>query len=365
MINLSFFPSKQLAWYMARLFLLRTLAVVAALVVILQTLDLLSESGKVLIHPGNGDAELWRYVSLRLPQLIAFVVPFGALLGTLITLVTLNQNSEVVSMKAAGISAHQILAPLILASLVVAGLSFSFNERIVTRATETLGDWQENGYGPIPKDTGFRPNVWVRYGEDLVLAREVHAAGEGTTLSNVTLYDRTGETLQAIVNAARGVREGKGWRLEDVSRFELDSGRITRTPVLHWGDGLEPLQFTLAKVKADEQTFPRLRHSIDQLKASGRPTADLESGLWHKLSRPLSIILMPLLGGIAAFGLARSGQVLIRAVIGMALGFAFFVADNFSLAMGNFGAYPPLVAAWAPFFLFLLVGETVLIRTEE
>jgi lipopolysaccharide export system permease protein len=365
MINLSFFPSKQLARYMAKLFLLRTLAVVAALVVILQTLDLLGESGKVLAHAGNGDAELWRYVSLRMPQLIAFVVPFGTLLGTLIALVTLNQNSEVVSMKAAGISAHQILAPLILASLLVAGLSFAFNERIVTRASETLADWQEAEYGPVPRDTGIRPNVWVRYGEDLVLAREVHAAGEKTVLTNVTLYDRTGETLEAILNAARGAREGKGWRLEQVSRFDLNTGQTTRAPSLHWGDGLEPLQFTLAKVKADQQTFATLKHSIEQLKASGRPTADLESGLWHKISRPLSVVLMPLLGGIAAFGLARSGQVLLRAVIGMALGFAFFVADNFSLAMGNFGAYPPLVAAWAPFLLFLLVGETVLIRTEE
>ena len=74
---------------------------------------------------------------------------------------------------------------------------------------------------------------------------------------------------------------------------------------------------------------------------------------------------MPLLGAVAAFGLARSGQLLIRAVIGMSLGFAYFVVDNAALAMGNFGGYPPFVAAWAPFLLFLLIGETVLVRTEE
>jgi lipopolysaccharide export system permease protein len=74
---------------------------------------------------------------------------------------------------------------------------------------------------------------------------------------------------------------------------------------------------------------------------------------------------MPLLAAIAAFGLARSGQVLLRATVGMALGFTYFIADNFSLAMGNVGAYPPLLAAWAPFFLFLLIGETVLIQSEE
>ena len=74
---------------------------------------------------------------------------------------------------------------------------------------------------------------------------------------------------------------------------------------------------------------------------------------------------MPLLGSVAAFGLARSGQLFVRAILGLALGFTYFVVDNLSLAVGNFGGYPPLVAAWAPFLLFLLVGETVLVRTEE
>jgi lipopolysaccharide export system permease protein len=49
----------------------------------------------------------------------------------------------------------------------------------------------------------------------------------------------------------------------------------------------------------------------------------------------------------------------------MALGFAYFVIDNAALAIGNFGGYPPLVAAWAPFLLFFCIGEAVLIRTEE
>jgi lipopolysaccharide export system permease protein len=49
----------------------------------------------------------------------------------------------------------------------------------------------------------------------------------------------------------------------------------------------------------------------------------------------------------------------------MFLGFAYFVGDSFALAMGNLGAYPPFLAAWAPFLLFLLIGEAVLVRTEE
>jgi len=129
--------------------------------------------------------------------------------------------------------------------------------------------------------------------------------------------------------------------------------------------GIQPEQLTLAKVDPDQLDFWTLKERIGQLERAGRPTAEAKAGLWHKVSGPLSTLLMPLLAATAAFGLARSGQVLVRATIGMALGFAYFVADNFSIAMGNVGAYPPMLAAWAPFVLFLLVGETVLIRSEE
>jgi lipopolysaccharide export system permease protein len=277
----------------------------------------------------------------------------------------LNQNSEVVSMKAAGISAHQIIAPLIVASFAVAAVSFVFNERVVTRATETLAAWEKVDYGPVPKDSGIMPNVWVRFGDDLVLAREVKGSGAKTELSNITIYDRTWETLQAIVNAERALFTGGEWLLEDVDAFDIASGRVAKSATRAYGKGLDPTQFTLAKVDPEEETVASLRAAITQLKLSGRDTAELETGLWHKFSGPLSAVLMPLLAAVAAFGLARSGQLFLRAVGGMALGFAYFVADNFAVAMGNLGAYPPLLAAWAPFALFLLIGETVLVRTEE
>ena len=92
MINLKFFPSRRLALYMVRLFLSRSLAVLIALVVVLMTLDLLGESGKILAVPGNGDAELWRYVSLRIPLLISRFLPFAVLLGTLIAFVIVQNG---------------------------------------------------------------------------------------------------------------------------------------------------------------------------------------------------------------------------------------------------------------------------------
>lgn len=366
-MQLQFFPSRRMAFYMARSFLIRTFAVLAMLTIVLMTLDLLGESGKVLAAPGNGEPELWRYVGLRLPQIIARFLPFSVLLGTLITLATMNQHSEIVSMKAAGLSAHQILAPLMLAATGVAIISFAFNERIVARASAALDAWEAVDFGDIPRDSGVKTNVWVREGNNLVTAGIVSGTGHDVTLREVEIFHRVDNRLVDIVRApiARYDAREQNWILENARLFDVNRGTSRLIGTVRNGEGIRPDQFTLAKVDADGLNFMELRSAIGDLRDAGRPVATLEASLWHKITGPLSTILMPLLGSVAAFGLARSGHLFVRAVIGMALGFAYFVADNFALAMGNLGAYPPLLAAWAPFLLFFLVGEAVLIRTEE
>src|SRR3954465_13752925 len=201
MINVSFFPSRRLALYMVRLFLTRSLAVLVALVLVLMTLDLLGESGKILAVPGNGDAELWRYVALRIPLLFSRFLPFSVLLGTLIAFVGLNQNSEVVAMKAAGLSPHQIFAPLVLASIVVAAALFAFNEFVVVNSTREVTAWSDNDYKPVPPSSGMVSNVWVMNGDDLVHAGV--AGGRPCTVQGVELFDRSGGVLQREVRAAR------------------------------------------------------------------------------------------------------------------------------------------------------------------
>jgi lipopolysaccharide export system permease protein len=367
MINLSFFPSRRLAFYMVKLFLTRSLAVLFALLLVLETLDLLGEAGKILAFPGNGDAALWHYVMLRIPILVSRFLPFSVLLGTLIAFVGLNQNSEVVAMKAAGLSAHQILAPLVVASIGIAAALFAFNEGVAVNSARVVNAWTDNDYKPIPPASGILGNVWLLVSDDLVRAGVISGRGRDMVLHQVSIYDRTGGVLQRVTNADRATVDpaGAGWVLHKVQVYDAGMNLVRSFPQMRALAGVEPQQFTIAKVDPTELDYWTLKRRIGELEAAGRPTDEARSGLAHKISQPLSILLMPLLAAVAAFGLARAGQVMVRAVIGMALGFAYFVADNFSLAMGNAGAYSPLIAAWAPFFLFLLIGETVLVRTEE
>jgi lipopolysaccharide export system permease protein len=365
MINFDFIPSRQLAWYLVKLFLTRSAAVLVLLVLVLMALDLLGESAKILRVEGNGEAELWRYVSLRVPLLIQRFLPFSVLLGTLIVFTSLSQHSEVVSMKASGLSAHQILAPLILASLAIAGLAFAFNETVAVKSARTVNAWSDNDYEPLRAQSNLSSNVWLTTDGDYVLARLVSGRGAGLRLQNVRLFERDGPTLQRVVDIDRAVQDGSRWRFENVVTYDAGMNVLRRQPIAYGLEGVTPDRFTLAKVDPDEHSFTDLQESIAELEAAGRATDEARSGLWHKISSPLSVVLMPLLAALAAFGLARSGQVLLRAAAGMALGFTYFVVDNLSLALGNVGAYPAFLAAFAPFFLFVLIGESLLIRSEE
>ena len=337
-MDLDFFPSRTLTLYLAKLFITRILAVLIMLVVVLQMLDLLSESGDILAVKGNGEAQLWFYVSLRFPQLVARFLPYSVLLATLLTFWPLNQNSEVVAMRAAGLSAHQILAPLMLAAMVMAVVSFAFNERVVTRATATLKAWQAAEWGPIPKSSEVRSSVYLHDGNNILLAGRLRGHGASMVMEDVTWYQRNPSMMVTQeVRAPEAVWNGSGWQLAPGKAFDV--GSTTQKPVtgLVVARGMTPQQIAISNVDADAQGIFELSRSIAAMKEAGRRTTELEGKWWHKLSGPLAALLMPLLGSVAAFGLARSGQLLIRGVIGMALGFAYFVIDNAALAIGNFG----------------------------
>ena len=362
---MALFPSRTIARYTARLFLVRTFAFAGGLVLILMTLDLLGESSAILKVPGNTEAQLWHYVALRVPQLIQFVLPFSVLLGTLVTLATLNQNSEVVIFKASGISAHQILSPLIVAALGIAVGNFLFNERIAVRATATLDAWQAVNYGKVTATPGVMAEQWVRGGDDLFHAEVVRGHGDATRLERVVIYDRDGNRLTRIIRAGSARPIPGGWELSQARSFDVAKGIETPAPTLNFPTTVLAAQFNAGSIDPKHVPFWDLLPDITQQQDAGKNVDALVAAAHHKISGPLSAVLMPLLGAVAAFGLARSGRLFVRAVLGMFLGFAFFVADNFMAAMGNFGTVPPVLAAWAPFLLFFLIGETVLFRTEE
>lgn len=360
-------PSRTLAWYVGKLVVTRFLAFLLGLVIVLQVLDLMGKSDNIMAVEGSTWESLIRYVMLRAPQLVSQFTPFAALLAIVTVLASLNQTSEVVVMKASGLSAFHIIAPAIAICLGIALLHMAFNELVLMRTNTELIYWQDNDYAvDLPDEAPSATRSWVEEDRTVIQIGSITRGGSRLVIDGLTLFERakTG-TLTKITNAAFASFDGSAWKLYEVEETNLPSLERTRQDAAFWGTSVPPERFIALAVKPDRTTFWDLRRAIRDLKVEGLPTGLLEASLMHKISGPLSSVLMPLLGAVAAFGASRGGQLFVRVVIGMGLGFAFFVADNLLVALGQFGAAPPILSAWAPFAVFALLGVTVLLYTEE
>lgn len=360
-------PSRSLGRYLGRLYLTRFLGMLLGLVAVLQMLDLMANREDIMAAAGADADSIWLYLSLRTPQLISQFIPFSALLATLLALASLNQNSEIVVMKAAGLSAQRILLPLGLVSLAIAIFHFAFNEAYVARSTAQLEYWQENNYsvdlGPPPI---FSTHKRLVDGNKLVMTRAVTRTSNAIIVDRVSIYHRDEEgNLIGLTRANFAAYVEGRWTLFEVRHFDPEGHVLTTAESEPWQTDIPPRRFLEAVVRPEHVSFLTLWRAIERLRDEGVSVGSLMASFFHKFTLPASTLLMPLLGAVAGFGVHRAGSLLFRIVMGMFLGFAFFVADNFMLAMGQFGVAPPLLAAGAPVLLFFSLGFAVLLYTEE
>lgn len=354
-----------LSRYVAKVFLSRFVVLFIGIAVVLLALDMLRRSGDVLAADGASLASLWRYMALRLPQILAELPPFATLLATLISFAALSQHSEVIIMQVAGMSAFRILVPMVAVTVVIAILHFLFNETVVVNANVALDSWRESGYAVSDAaQHPVRSRAWAVEGRDLVQVGAVTRGG--TILDKVTLYERNENfDLKAVSTANFAAYVNGKWTMFDVRRFDVGDHSVNQIPVRSWNTALPPERFLALAVKPTEVSFLELWKTTSDLIREGQKTSMLIAWLNQKIAGPASSILMPLLGVLAGFGVLRSGLLFVRVSIGMALGFSFFVVDNLLLAFGKFGTLPPALAAWTSLVLFLLIGLSVVVYAEE
>ncbi|MFN3232571.1 MAG: LPS export ABC transporter permease LptG [Alphaproteobacteria bacterium] len=350
--------------YIAKLFLTRFLILLIGIAVIMQALDLLSQSGDVLAPAEAGLDSLWRLTALRFPQILSNVVTFCALLATLVTATTLAQHSEIAVMQASGLSAFRIVFPMMGVAAVIALLHFAFNETVVVDANAEYQRWQAAGFEPGPISLPPAPSdAWATEGNVRIQVGGV--TRDGTILDKLRLnkVDETGKTVE-LTTSNFVVYDGDQWTMFDVTVFDVRENKVEAFSQLPWDTAIPPERFRALTVEPEQVSLPELQRALDQLKGESSARTRLTVWLHQKLAGPMGSILMPLLGAVAAFGVARSGAMFMRVVAGMAFGFSYLVFANFLLAIGQYGAMPPILAAWSPFLLFLCLGSALLFYTE-
>jgi len=353
--------------YVGRQFLIRFLGFLTFFVIILQMLDLLNNSDELLDPEGAGFGSVVEYISLRAPQIVSQFAPFAALLAVVVTLAVLNHTSEVTIMRAAGMSVHRVLFPIGFVCFLIAASHFIFHETIVVGSTEKLAYWEANEFAvDLPPDQGTRTDVRLSMDNEFVRAGSAARIGETVRLNNVTINQLDTEGLiTGVIEARSALFINNAWRLFDVTNHDGLKLTTTEEDNIEWPTSLDPELLFALSINPDRTSLKDLSRQIVQLDKDNADTRAETTSMLARFSKPLSTLVMPLLGAIAGFGVARQGAQLARAAVGAALGFGYFVFENLALALGKLGVIPAMLGAFFPFALFMVVGFAILLAMEN
>lgn len=322
-------------------------AVFAVLFIFIVLVDALPDYGR----GSFGALELVRYVVLSQPRKLYEIFPVTVLIGTLLGLSTLALNSELVAMRAAGVSKARIVGATLKTGSVLVVLAILAGEYVVP-AAETqaqTGRAQALSMSFRQGDTG----LWLRDGASFVNIGEVLP---DLSLLHVNIYDVAVDfTLHRHTFAARAVYRGDAWRLEKVRASDIGLERIATDaqPAVGWRTEITPSVVAVFSTRPEALSIAQLRAYIRHLRSNNQDVRRYVLVFWQKCFMPLATALMILLAAPFVLRPARGGGMAQRIFTGVALGLVFVVVNRSLGYLALIYGVPPLIAAVAPLLLFL------------
>ena len=312
-------------------------------------------------------AMLLRYFYFRTPQFVYYVIPMGVLVSTLVTIGVMTKNSELLVMRACGISLYRTAAPLLLFAVIAAGGLFALQEQVLSRANREA-DRLERIIRHWPPATSALNRRWVIGRQNEIYHYDLFDP-DANRFSNLWVYrlDESSwglKTVTRVTEAAAPVRgpgaesgtwkARRGWTREIALSGKPGAQRVTvkYTPFEEGTIQIEPPgYFKSDEPIAEMMTFVQLREYITKLRAGGANVVPQMVALQRKIAFPFVTIVMTVLAVPFAVTTGRRGA-MYGVGIGIVLAITYWIAMSVSGALGAGGVMSPLLAAWAPNILF-------------
>jgi lipopolysaccharide export system permease protein len=326
-------------------------------------------------YGGRADVGFVRLVQLMLlqsPAIVLILLPFIFLFGTMAAFVTLNRRSELIAMRAAGVSAWRFIFP-------AAGAAFLLGVIDVTMLNPLAADLNgryEDSKAAIEEGEGSHyvaPAVWLRQGDEhtqIVIHAEDHDMKDGVVrLQRVSLFLQNVTPDGALqfsrrIEAAEARLDPGFWRLSDVREATPGAGSV-RSETLSIPSSLDRRTAMEKFAARDAVGFWRLPETIRRAESAGFSAAPYRLRYQELLATPVLFAGMSVLAAAFSLRLMRLGGLAGLAGAGVALGFAIFFFDRLCGALGGAEVIPPVIAGWTPSVIALLAGFTLLCYTED
>ena len=299
---------------------------------------------------------LWMFMLYQTPQYLYYIIPLSVLLATLVTVALLTKNSELIVMKACGISLYRMALPMVAAAVIAGGTIFVLEQTVLGPANRKAESSKHVMKGGSPETFDVFNRSWVM-GSDGDIYHYNYFDPRQRRFTGLWLYefnaDMTRLTRRTFAQRASYIKDAT-WQVDEgwTREFDANGGPAKFTPFNQTRMEFEPAAlFTTESPDPDFMSYTQLHAYTERLRASGLDVVKQQVALWRKLSFPFVTLIMTLLAVPFAVTIGRSGAM---AGIGVAIGIAIVYWTTISVfaAMGAGGVMAPALAAWAPNLLF-------------
>lgn len=344
---------------------------VMAFTLIMVAGGLLFKLADLIIEQGISLSIAGRLFLYELPSVVVLTLPMSCLLGSLLGFGSMSSNSEVVALKAAGISFMRISRPVLFWSVLVSLLSLGLNETLVPLGKQAFQNVMR--YEVVrEKPALLKEQVFLRSpgsnGENRVVYIDKLQPRDGT-MEHVIVQEFEQGVMQRITVAQKGQWVDGSWHLYDGSVFQvLKDNRVEQQ--LHFKEQTLPLplspgQIGKATVKPDNMSILELLPYISAMKLQGVNLAPLWVSFHLKLALPWACVILAMVGATLGVHSSRKGGASVGFGQSVLLVFVYYVIMSMGRSFGQTGAIPPILAAWLPNIMFFVAAFVLVRRADQ
>ncbi|AOA59620.1 LPS export ABC transporter permease LptG [Acinetobacter larvae] len=314
----------------------------------------------------RADYSAWNaliYVLWGAPGYLYQILPISALIGAVLGLGALASNSELIVMRAAGVSLWRIVRWVMCSALVLVIASFALSEWVIPYSNERAKSVKNHqSVAQLGEVRGY----WAREGQRFIYIDYANASGQLSQIQTID-FDKD-YRIQALTQAQQGnfVQDGQ-WRLAHVTQTKIaDTGPATMqlSQSLAIDMALQPKYVHMVTIDPEDLSPSQLVSFMRYMNEHSQIPKSYELAFWKKVGSPFALLMLVLIACSFIFGPLRQQSMGFRLVIALFVGLGFYYLQDF-LGYASL-VYSPS-AAWfvlTPIVIMFLIGNYLLYRAR-
>lgn len=364
------FIFSRLGWYLTRRNVMGvTIALLGVLASIL-LIDLVEQMRTVGTRTELTVLEALRLTLLKTPMLIEQTLPFVMLAGAMMAIIGLNRSSELVAMRAAGISAWRFLAPSAFVGVMLGLIVITTLNPLGAYLYRIFEGEKSDQLSEHTSSAGADNGVWIRQGDGNAQV-VIHADGvadNGSTLTGATFifFEVREEALRFTrrIRAERAELKPGFWQLTNLVEA-TPGGRPTRQTHLAIPSSLDATELINRFVTPATLSFWALPSFIGEARTAGFTPTRYELKWQSLLAYPLLLAAMAVLGAAFSLQLQRLGNLARWGAAGVGVGLFLFFYSQLAGAFAMTQTVPPAIAAWSAPVAGIFIGLAIVAFMED